>query len=80
MRTFSLYLHKDYNNSTMKILKLIPEQEAVWNGQFNDKLMRYVQCYARVKDELQFVMNMDCETVRKITDSLIEDQNNGFGI
>lgn len=64
----------------MKILKLIPEQEAVWNGQFNDKLMRYVQCYARVKDELQFVMNMDCETVRKITDSLIEDQNNGFGI
>ena len=80
MRTFRLYLHKDYNNSTMKILKLIPEQEAVWNGQFNEKLMRYVQCYARVKDELQFVMNMDCETVRKITDSLIEDQNNGFGI
>ena len=64
----------------MKILKLHPDQEPVWDNQFNDKLMRYVQCYARVKDELQFIMNLDCETVRKVTDSLIEDTNNGFGI
>ena len=64
----------------MKILKLSAEQEPVWDGQFNDRLMRYVQCYARVKDELQFVMNLDCETVRKVTDSLIEDTNNNFGM
>lgn len=58
--------------------QISPEQEPVWNEKFENNLMRYSQAFARVKDTLQYITNIDSETIRIITDNIIEQTDGEF--